>query len=434
MKIKLLTTLLLTLLISPWVQANCVRNVGVAGYDAYGMNVGIGNINITDNYIQPPGTIIASSVVTYAPGFSYPSPDTVIYTCDKTDIGNIFEMFATNGDDRVGGFFPIGTEDGLTNFYQTRIQYTGIRLTHLNSGQPFLRTWQQFPITSYLEDGTKIKIRAKDFSAIKVEIAKVSSAGYATGGASNFCGGWQGVGAYTCPQPNGYVAFKGPGLGSFPAVGSDSAYNYVGFPTHWTSIGLGTPPRTNLTKNATCVARNVTPVVLFPTISVTDLNQGKVVQGNFTVTVECSSSVISGTATGQTAIGIQTSQAAYQTAQSLGLVNAKGGVSYLLSDGYGVDTTIATGVGISLRAPNGQELPFVGWQNCNGSGSISLCPGGLDAGWFPILTGANGAGDSAQPGYKYFTNQFTATLQKIPSQTVTAGRIQAKGYVLVRVQ
>lgn len=350
-------------------------------------------------------------------------------------MGNIFEMFATNGDDRVGGFFPIGTEDGLTSFYQTNIQYTGIRLTHLNSGQAFLRTWQQYPITSYLEDGTKIKIRAKDFSAIKIEVAKVSSAGYLTGGASNYCGSvWQAVGAYTCAQPNGYVAFKGPGLGSYPAIGSDSAYNYQGWSTHWTSIGLGTPPLTNVTKNATCVARNVTPVVLFPNISVTDLNQGKTVQSSFTITVECSSSVKSGNASGQTAIGIQTSQLAYQLAKALGLANAKGGVSYLLSDGYGSDTSVAMGIGITLKAPNGQDLPFVGWQNCNGSGSTSLCPGGLDAGWFPILTGANNAGNSAQAGYQYFTSQFTATLQKIPGIAVKAGRVKAKGYVLVRVQ
>lgn len=87
MHVKLLTTLCLMLFIVPVTHATCVRNVAVAGYDAQGMNVGIGNINLTDNYIQPPGTIIASSVITYAPGYSYPSPDTVIYTCDKNRCG-----------------------------------------------------------------------------------------------------------------------------------------------------------------------------------------------------------------------------------------------------------------------------------------------------------------------------------------------------------
>lgn len=416
-------------------HANCKRDAGAAGRDGQGMNIGIGNINIADNYIQPPGTIIAASVVNYAPGYSYPSPDTVIYTCDKADIGNIYELFATNGDELFGGYYTVGTEDGLSDFYQNRIQYTGIRLTHLNSGQPFTRYWQSYPVTSYLEDGDTIKIRAQDFSAIKVEIAKVSSEGYTAGAASAFCGRrWQTAGAYSCTQPNGYVIFVGPGLSTSPTVGSDSASNYQGFSTNWTAIGIGTPPKTNVTMNATCVARNVTPVVLFPTISTLDLNAGKTVQSNFTVTVECSNSVESGTASGQTAIGIQTSQEAYQTAQSLGLVNSSGGVSYLLSDGYGTNSTIATGVGITLKSPDGQDLPFVGWQNCNGIGSISLCPGGQDAGWFPILTGATDAGSSSQAGYQYLTSQFTATLQKIPSETVTPGRVEAKGYVLVRVQ
>ncbi len=436
-KSKYLHAALLTFITSIPMLAHgyCVRNVAIAGYDGQGINTGLGNINVTDNYIQPPGTIISTSIVNYAPGYSYPSPDTVIYTCDKADIGNIYEIFATNGDDLYGGFYTIGTEDGLSGFYQNKIRYTGIKLTHLNSGQTFLRTWQQYPITSYLEDGTKIKIRAKDFSAIKVEVAKVSSAGYTSGAASNYCGtGWQAAGSYICTQPNGYVIFKGPGTGSTPAIGSDSAYNFQGWPGHWTTIGLGTPPRTNVTMNTTCVAKNVTPTVLFPTVSINELNQGKTVQGNISITVECSNSVKSGTANGQTAIGIQTSLEAYQSAQSLGLVNAQGGVSYLLSDGYGTNSTIATGVGIALKAPDGQDLPFVGWQNCNGSGSTSLCPGGKEAGWFPVLTGATDTGSSSQAGYQYFTSQFTAILQKIPSQTITPGRVQAKGYVLVRVQ
>lgn len=427
--------LILLLSAAPLTHAACVRNVTGAGADGRGISTGFGGVNITDNYIQPPGSIITSSIINHAPSYSYASPDTVIYTCDKTDIGNIFELFATNGDDRVGGFFTIGEEDGLTDFYQTYIQYTGIRLTHLNSGQPFKRTWQQYPITSYLEEGNKIKIRARDFSAVKVELAKVSSAGYIYGAASSYCGaGWQATGAYACTQPNGYVVFQGPGLGSYPAVGSDSAYNYQGWPTHWTSIGMGTPPRATVSKNATCVARNVTPVVLFPSITVNDLNQGKVSQVNFSVSVECSSTVISGNGAGQTAIGIQTSPEAYQTAQRLGFINDKGGVSYLFSDGYEVDTSIATGVGIALKAPNGQDLPFVGWQSCNGAGSTNTCPGGQDAGWFPILSGAQSADNAPQAGYQYFTSQFTAILQKIPNATVTPGRVQAKGYVLVRVQ
>ncbi|XKM13442.1 fimbrial protein [Orbaceae bacterium ac157xtp] len=436
-KQKILNIILFIFIITASINsyAYCYRNIPKAGDDTAGINVGVGTVNVTDNYIQPPGSIIASSVINYAPSFSYPSPDTVVYTCDLEDRDKIYEIFATNGDDLHGGFYTVGAEDGLSGFYQSKIRYTGIKLTHLNTGITFTKYWQQYPITSYLVDGNKIKIRAKDFSAVKVEIAKVSSQGYTSGAASSFCGNdWHGVGPYSCTQPNGYVIFKGPGTGETPPIGSDSAYNYQGFNEHWTSIGMVTPPRTNVTMNTTCVARNVTPVILFPTMSISELNAGKTVQNNFTITVECSNTVKSGTAVGQTAIGIQTSLEAYQTAKSLGLVNSNGGVSFLLSDGYGTDTKIATGVGITLISPDGKNLPFVGWQNCNGGGSTSLCPGGKEAGWFPILTGAINGGNSPQAGYQYLTSQFTAILQKIPNQTVTPGTIHAKGYVLVRVQ
>lgn len=438
MRITVFPLLLITLTgVTQTLHAACVRNAAVAGWDGIGMS-GIGNINVTDNYVQPPGTIITSTVIEYAPSYSYPSPDTVVYTCDKTDIGQIYEIFATNGDDRVGGALTIGTEDGLTSYYQNYVQYTGIKLTHLNSGQPFERNWQQHPITSYLEDGDKIKIRAKDFSRIKVEIAKVSSQGYSTasGAASNYCGnGFASPGAYICTQPNGYVIFKGPGLGNnFPAVGSDSANNWQGWPAHWTSFGLGTQPRATVTKNATCLARNVTPTVLFPSISILDLRNGKEQQASFNITVECSAQVASGNGSGQTAIGIQVSEEAYNTAESLGFVNAKGGVSYLLSDGYGVDSSIAQGVGIALKAPNGISLPFVGWKSCNAGGTNTICPTGYDGGWYPILDQAKNTGSAPQAGYNYYTTQFTAILQKLPGIEVTPGRVYAKGYVLVRVQ
>ena len=55
----------------------------------------------------------------------------------------------------------------------------------------------------------------------------------------------------------------------------------------------------------TCVARNATPQVLFRTISIAELEQGGSASASFTVQVECSDSAESGTAAGQTAIGIQ---------------------------------------------------------------------------------------------------------------------------------
>lgn len=438
MRLVLSNILFLTLFcFVQFTEASCRRLIPGAGTDGIGMS-GIGNINVTDNYIQPPGSLITSTIVDFAPSYSYPSPETVVYRCDKTDIGSIYEMFATNGDDRVGGYFTIGEEDGLTGYYQNYVQYTGIRLTHLNSGQTFSRYWKEAPITEYdinEANPNQILIKAKHLSKTKVEIVKVSSSGYTSGAASNYCGNrWASTGNYSCNQPNGYIIFKGPGLGYFPAVGSDSANNWQGWPTHWTSIGLGSAPRAQVTRSSTCKATNVTPLVLFPAMTAIDMNNGKTVQNTFNITVECSSDVVSGTGSGQTAIGIQTSESAYQIADSLGFVNDKGGVSYLLSEGYGVDRSIATGVGIRLVAPNGQNLPFVGWKSCNGGGNTTICPTGYDGGWFPILSNSTNLGDSPQLGYKYYNSQFTAILQKLPGINITPGRVYAKGYVVVRVQ
>ena len=33
--------------------------------------------------------------------------------------GQIYEVFATNGDDRVGGYYDLGAQDGNPNYYAT---------------------------------------------------------------------------------------------------------------------------------------------------------------------------------------------------------------------------------------------------------------------------------------------------------------------------
>ena len=53
------------------------------------------------------------------------------------------------------------------------------------------------------------------------------------------------------------------------------------------------------------------------------LGANQSVQENFNVSIECSNQVTSGTASNQTAIGIQTSNGAFAAAQQLGLVNAQ---------------------------------------------------------------------------------------------------------------
>ncbi|HGM5492589.1 TPA: fimbrial protein [Serratia fonticola] len=421
--------------------ANCTRvspHID-AGCDACGVGIGLGKVNLTSTYLQPIGSPLGSSVFNLTSGVRYPNPDKVLYECDVRDVGQIFEVFATNGDDRVGGYFDLGALDGNTNYYATYFPYVGIRLTHLDSGRVFTRYWQASPITRYAIVGNKIQIRVKDFSPIRADLIRIRT--LPGGGASNYCGysasnlaygmaSATGTANYTCIQPNGYVTFQGPGIASDP-IGSDSANNFATWITgRWNAMGMGTAPISSLSHTATCVVRNVTPLVILPTIAVSQLNAGRTSQAQFTINVECDNAAVSGVSSNRTAMGLQVPYASYELAQRINLVNASGGVRYLLSDGYATDPNVATGVGISLaNSSTGTQMNFLGWNHCG----TSACPQGTSAGWYPVRDGAINAGSSA-PGHTYYTTQLTATLSRLPGQIVTPGRVDAKAYVWVKVQ
>lgn len=91
---------------------------------------------------------------------------------------------------------------------------------------------------------------------------------------------------------------------------------------------------------------------------------------------------------------------------------------------------MAKGVGITLAHSDnpGTSLIFVGQP-----GLATLTPGGNNAGWYPVLLGAKAAG-SVTNGYTYYTYSFIATLKKLDGQTVTAGKVHATAYVLVKMQ
>lgn len=145
--------------------------------DSWGVGIGLGNINVTSSDIQPPGTVLASAMVNFSDNPRYKGPDSVLYVCDITDVNNIYEIIATNGDDRSSGFWDMGAADGNPNVYGTWFNYVGLRLTHVNSGTVFTRNYQRIPMTRYAvsDDGKKINIRVKDFSPIRADAIRVSA-------------------------------------------------------------------------------------------------------------------------------------------------------------------------------------------------------------------------------------------------------------------
>lgn len=427
------------ILISLQVEARCTRkNFATAGADISGLGTALGNVNITSDYLQPVGSSLGASVINWTQAPVFTNPDTVLYECDLTDKDDIYEMFATNGDDRVGGYWDIGKIDGYPNYFATWFPYAAIKLTHLNSGQEFTRFWQQYPITSYGVDGNKLQIRVKDLSSIRTDLIKVSTLPPRTGSGSNFCSGMgpvTGNSTYNCNQPNGYIIIKSPTPGYiWPPVGSDSNNNFQGAAYNfWMSIGLNGSPRSTSSHAATCVVRNVTPLVILPSISASQLNAGQMVSSIFDISVECDKAAISGVVRNQVSMGLQTTIEAFQTAQRLGLVNPQGGVSHLLSEGYGTNPAIATGVGIKLsNTSTGQSMPFVGWNGCTAASPCTTATAN-QAGWFPVLSGASSA-NSPIDGYTNYTTQMTATLTRLPNQQAQAGLVDAKAYVLIKVQ
>ena len=431
-RLNQLLLLALTLAALPAAHATCTRVYnGINVLDPYSAQISFGRVNLTSTYLQPVGTPLGTTIVDSATATGLNS-ETVLWQCDLADKDELYEVFATNGDDRVGGYWEIGngagtsTNDGLPGYYATYFPYVGLKLTHLNSGKVFTRYWQQSKITQYDVVGNKLQIKPKHLSMVQADLARVSSLPPTYGSGSNYCGGQaaasgSGNYSYTCTQPNGYVQFQGPGYKS-DTVGADSNTSYY-FWGQYNGIGFGMRSAASISYTATCVARNVTPLVMFMPVTAQELNDNMTRESDFSIEIECSDQAVSGVNTNQTAMGVQVSAAAYAKAAELGLLTGSQGVTHLVSNGYGTDPSIATGVGIAL-SNNGKQMNFLG---------TGVAGGGNASGWYPVKDGANANG-SAASGYTTYTQTLTAILKTLPGRKATPGKVNATAYVLVKVQ
>ncbi|EFC5412881.1 fimbrial protein [Escherichia coli] len=435
----LISSIILVALIQSSAWATCSNTRVGQTEDGRSALIEFGKINLTDTYFAPVGSLLATTVV---PSTNYTSGgasgSSVLWECDATDLPNIYFLVATNGDDRVGGFHNAGGPDALSDVYATWFAFVGLKQTM--AGVTIGRYWKKVPITSYATQGTKIQIRLQDIPALHAELYRISTLPD-TAGATSYCGNTNadgdGVGyakpsgtPYNCTQPNAYIQLSGTSGIPFAhdEVGEDSADHY----DFWggdNGFGYGMRSVNRLYNNATCVARSATPLVLLPTIAEAQLNAGMESTANFNVRVECSNSVQSGISDTQTALGIQVSEGAYTAAQKLGIINSNGGVSALVSDNYDA-AEMAKGVGIyiSNSAQPDTEMTLVGQP-----GIAKLPPGGNAAGWYPVFEGATLEG-ATHPGYSGYSYSFIARLKKLPNQTVSAGKVRATAYILVKMQ
>ncbi|MCI9740279.1 fimbrial protein [Proteus mirabilis] len=397
-----------------------------------------GKVNIYDTYFYPAGSLLASVVVpptNYTYGGATAS--SVLWQCDASDLSDIYFLVATNGDDRVGGYYELGQTDGVSDVYATYFAYVGLKQTM--SGVVLTRNWKKVPVSTYATSGSKIQIRLQDIPPLQAELYRISQLP-GTSARSYYCGNNNNDGSgiiygntagklYSCTQPNSYIQLVGPGL-THDEEGQDSSTNFK-FWSVDNGFGYGMRNVNRLYNTPTCVARSVTPLVLLPTITISELDAGLASSAQFNVSVECSNSVTSGTANSQTALGFQVSAGSYNAAKTLNLVNSSNGVSMLLSDNY-TSSEMAKGVGITISYSNSPQtaLTLIGQQGTDPLNSAYM---GNNAGWYPVLDNAVQAG-STHSGYTNYNYNFTANLKKINGQTVTAGKVRATATVLVKIQ
>ncbi|MCC8391508.1 fimbrial protein [Paraburkholderia sp. MMS20-SJTR3] len=395
-----------------------------SGANAYPMTV-----NVNTPPFVPDGTLLGSGVSALynlgANGVGSYSPEQVLFRCSADAAGTMYEYFATNGDSPHAGGTDISGASGIPGTYTSYYKGTISRVTNVTTGQYVTRYWQARALTGLDTDSQGwFLIKAKNFSQYRLELFQCSAC---SGGSSS------GTGKWGQSQPMAYVAFKGGASGNLISsglsVGADSNSQYSGWYGSWPG-SINPYGNVIVRRAATCAVRNTTPTILFPTMTISRLQAGESVQRPITIQVECQSSApsglssfVSGTAASQTALGILAAPGNAQSATSEGLTTSGTGVTYLLSDGYGSDPGVATGVGVALSRPGGGALNLLTNQY--------VTTGGAADGWDPVLNDATQTGSSSTT--RTYTRNIMATFKAFRS-TVTAGRYNATAQVIVRVQ
>ncbi|MGJ7473435.1 fimbrial protein [Pseudomonas fulva] len=383
-------------------------------------------INVSDPSFQPYGSLIASSVAPFTQygataGFN---PEYVFFRCEARDA--VYEMFSTNGDDVYSGWFQggdsVGNTLGLRSAYRTAWTNVLLRLTHLATGQLFTDVWQERRLTGLDTDSRGYQlVKAKNLSAVRAELfsaPKDPSYNYYSETVSSQLYGYA--------QPAAYIAIKGPGL-AYPTVGQTHYGNWSGWYGNWPGA-LGLYNKVTLKRYPTCSVTSVTPYVVFPSISVSEINAGGRREMPFQINFRCQSNIVNSTSANGTAIGIKVSSGALAASSSLGLVNAQGGLTYLLADRYG-QAGVAQGVGIRLLRGGAPINLLANEDSANGSGAAGR-------GWYPVISSAANLTGSVN-GIGQYTETFRARLEKLSTgtlPTVRPGRVEATAQVVIRVQ
>ncbi|AOY02168.1 fimbrial protein [Jeongeupia sp. USM3] len=381
-------------------------------------------VNINSSTFQPDGTLLASGTTDFLrSGLEQPyKPEQVLYRCTASEAGQLYEYYATNGDNDWGGMYEDGASAGMPGAYRTYAKGMLIRVTNTITGEYYSRYWKARQLTGLDVDSKGwILVKAKNFAGYKVELLRMNNSA-----------AWTGSGMYGYSQPAAYVAFKGGGMSSGLTVGADSRYVYHGWYGDWPGA-INLYNRLTVRRSATCGVTSVTPTVTFPVITAAEMNSGGSRQVPVSIKFDCQTGApantgltafASGIATNQTAMGLLVNPANAAAAVAAGVGTAGSGVSYLLSDGYGSDPTVATGVGVQISRTSGTPLKLLS--------TLGTLGGGNAAGWYPVLDDATAG--AVVSGVTSYTKTLNAKFMALPGKTATVGRFSGQAQVIIQVQ
>lgn len=383
-----------------------------------------GSIKLQPAEFMPTG-LVGSTTATVGQAQSLPEGENqLLYTCDLADQGQTYEYFATNGDSNVGGNISAG--EGV---YQTYFPFIGIKLIRDSDGKVFSRNWQHSPIEGHRE-GNKLNFYARDFSGVTAEIYRLPSTMRGGDPVAHWgCNGPADDSAsgitYTCPQPNGYTVFVGPGWNDKKNItipGADSNTNWDGF-SNWNWIGFGMQYSTANTFVQTpwgCRVYSYTNPVVLPPVTVTALKSDfETIGKDFTVTYRCGGALVNGFINRNAGVGPDKISVAFSTDHPMFGNNVLWS-RYALSDNYGQDGYASNvGIGVSVA---GKTIGFI----------TNAYTNDYTKGWFSLLDGEISRSQNT-PTQVDITSQYFAFYGIVdPAKPVTPGKIDATAHIIVR--
>lgn len=396
-------------------------------------------VNVNSDDYQPVGTVLGTGVAKFTEsGLESYDPEQVLFRCTADEAGKLKEFYATNGDNQYSGHYIVDPTLNLGETYYTRFNQVGLKLTNSVTGEDYSRYWKSRVLTDLDTDSQGyILVKAKNFSNFIATLYKVSY--YSTSANNPSTGGLYSNGSYNYSQPAAYIAFQGGGYSTNIKDGDDSNSVYPGWYNAWPAA-FNLYRRAIIRTGGSCTVTNNTPVVNFGSVSANELNSGAYQKRSFYVRFSCDTNATFGTTAGNVAMGFLPSAENIAAARNLKLNasgNASYGITYLLSNGYGTDNTIATGVGVAIYDSNGNKMNLL-TNNINSTISTATPPSatttvyGNNYGWYSATDNATNEGTTNNQ--TIYSKNFTASFEKLTGQTITNGKFDATMQIIIQIQ